>query len=142
VSAALLGLAACAPTAPPGEPVTGVAHVAFGSRGSIHGGAQTRVLADDRIVRSGHPGGGRPPVATMIQGPPGAHAAVRAVLAAQGPGVAQALRGQTGVCMDYGTDFVTADPLVPGVPDLTATCPVPAMQGLLGALRTASVAAR
>jgi len=129
--AAALVLGGCVGTA---EPPAGTAYVEVYSGSGWSGYTQTRVYADDSIGTESAPPGGTPLSRTVVQGASGTYARVADLVARRGPGAGAARKDQDQMCMDYGTDAVTAVPPVGGFASVSASCPDEAVSALMTAV--------
>jgi hypothetical protein len=121
----LSGCIQAVPVPPEGTPSIEV----YTGNGLFSGFLQKTVYADDTIVTASSGEGGRDQDMTVVQGPPGVFAAVRALVAAEGPGIRVTAKGPENRCLDYGQDRVTARPAAGDFKGVSASCPEPAMMG-------------
>ncbi len=122
---AALVLSSCAAPAP--LPVAGEIVVASGG---FFGSSSTQIFSDGTvIVTNATPG--QAPIRSITHGLPEAYVKAAAVLAAEGPATQRAIKPHAQLCMDYGTDQVTASPPVAGFDTATAACPDAALSDLM-----------
>lgn len=110
-------------------PPDGMPFIQTSSGNGVFGGfVQRSVYADHSFVTQSAQAGGRNPKTIFAQGRPGLFLRLRDLVIAEGPGVRVTATGAANLCMDYGQDWVTAQPAVGEFTSVSASCPEPAMQ--------------
>ena len=79
--------------------------------------------------------GGRDPERRALALPPGTYDRALALVRREGPRALGAQKPARKICMDYGRDAVRVTPAVEGFGEIEASCPDPAVRGLMAALR-------
>ncbi len=100
------------------------------SGGSMFGSNSTRIYADGTVALD-IATVGYTPMHWVQQGRPGAYAAAAAIIATEGKRTKAALKPDTEICPDYGSDAVRADPPIAGFDYVASSCPNDAVTALM-----------
>jgi hypothetical protein len=116
----LVLLAAC-DTAP--VPDAGLAAIRWGGGGGLSGGYRVTLTADDRFQSSNFGPFGEDEQTTTTEGRPGTFAALSQLLATEGLAIQTAADPESLPCVDYGGQYVIADPPIGGFRGISDDCP-------------------
>lgn len=145
--AAVVGGVFCAGCVANGQPADGAGGGAGGgpdvpgpriaiTSGSGFGGRRDlTLLPGDRAELFRFGPGGRDPERRALALPPGTYDRALALVRREGPRALAAQKPARKICMDYGRDAVTVTPAENVFAGIEATCPDPAVRGLMAALR-------